>query len=215
MPYQPEAELLSAVPPSARTQAVSTDWAERLPVLAAGGVTLRELTLADAPALCALLTTEEVSRFISPPPTTVEGFEKFILWTHKKRSEGVFICFGIVPKGMTTAVGIFQVRSLETGFAVGEWGFALGSDFWGTGLFATGARLVLDFAFETVGVQRLEARASVENGRGNGALRKVGAVPEGILRASFIKDGRAHDQVMWSITAVSRTVPPSLPATIH
>ena len=45
------------------------------------------------------------------------------------------------------------------------------------------------------------ARASVANGRGNGALRKLGAVQEGILRRSFLRDGRYHDQVLWSVLA--------------
>jgi RimJ/RimL family protein N-acetyltransferase len=55
------------------------------------------------------------------------------------------------------------------------------------------------FAFETVGVHRLEARAAVRNGRGNGALRKIGAVQEGLLRKSFLKDGQYHDQALWTI----------------
>jgi RimJ/RimL family protein N-acetyltransferase len=37
---------------------------------------LREMRASDAAPLFALLTTEEVSRFISPPPSTVEGFER-------------------------------------------------------------------------------------------------------------------------------------------
>jgi RimJ/RimL family protein N-acetyltransferase len=47
----------------------------------------------------------------------------------------------------------------------------------------------------------LEARASVANGRGNGALRKLGAIQEGILRRSFYRDGQYHDQVLWSVLA--------------
>jgi RimJ/RimL family protein N-acetyltransferase len=62
-----------------------------------------------------------------------------------------------------------------------------------------GARQVIDFAFGSIGVHRLEARASVENGRGNGALRKLGAVQEGVLRRAFLRDGRYHDQVLWSL----------------
>jgi ribosomal-protein-serine acetyltransferase len=58
---------------------------------------------------------------------------------------------------------------------------------------------MLDFAFEVVGVHRLEARAAVENGRGNGALRKIGAVQEGILRKSFVRNGRQVDQSLWAI----------------
>ncbi len=162
-------------------------------------VTLRELRASDAPSLFAMLTTEEVSRFISPPPTTVEGFERFIAWTLRQRTAGTYVCFAVTLKGFDTAIGIFQVRELEPGFGTAEWGFAIGSAFWGTGVFQEGAELVLDFAFETLGVHRLEARAAVQNGRGNGALRKVGAVQEGILRKSFLRNGEYLDQVLYAI----------------
>ena len=59
-------------------EAVNTDWRETLPVLTGQNVTLRELRLSDAPTLLAMLETEEVERFISPPPTTVAGFD---LWS--------------------------------------------------------------------------------------------------------------------------------------
>jgi hypothetical protein len=126
-----------AVMASARNVTVSTDWRRALPVLNGGMVTLRELRLSDAPSLLAMLATEEVARFISPPPTTVEGFERFIAWTHLERAAGNYICFAVVPAGMDTAVGIFQVRQLEPGFATAEWGFAIGSAYWGRGSSST------------------------------------------------------------------------------
>jgi RimJ/RimL family protein N-acetyltransferase len=178
---------------------VSTDWRHTVPVLTGRGITLRELAVSDAPALLAMLNTEEVARFISPPPTTVEGFERFIEWTHRQRAMGLYLCVAVVPAGTTTAIGLFQVRSLEPGFATAEWGFALGSAYWGTGAFIEGARLVVDFAIDSIGVHRLEARAAVQNGRGNGALRKIGAVQEAVLRRSFLRDGQYLDQVLWSI----------------
>jgi RimJ/RimL family protein N-acetyltransferase len=58
---------------------------------------------------------------------------------------------------------------------------------------------MVNFAFETVGVHRLEARAAVKNGRGNGALRKMGAVHEGQLRRSFLRNGEYLDQNLWTI----------------
>ena len=96
-------------------------------------------------------------------------------------------------------MGLFQLRSLDASFANAEWGFALGSAYWGTGLFVAGSTHVLDFAFDTIGVLRLEARAVVVNGRGNGALRKMGAVQEGVLRRSFFRRGQHFDQVLWSM----------------
>lgn len=197
MPYQPD--LDRAMTSTTATQSISSDWRNALPVLVGKKVTLRELEVSDAPALFAMLTPEEVSRFISPPPTTVEGFERFIKWARAERAAGRYACFAVVPHGMTTAVGLFQLRQLEPGFATAEWGFALGSAFWGTGMFVDGAELTVNFAIETVGVVRLEARAAVANGRGNGALRKLGAVQEGVLRRSFLKNGQFLDQMLWSI----------------
>jgi RimJ/RimL family protein N-acetyltransferase len=181
------------------TTIATSDWKQALPVLAGARVTLRELRVSDAASLCELLASAEVSRFISPPPTTVEGFERFIRWTHRERAAGRYICFAVVPAGFESAVGIFQVRQLEPGFATAEWGFALGSPFWGRGVFMDAAKLAVEFAFETVGAHRLEARAAVMNGRGNGALAKIGAVKEGVLRRSFLRNGEYLDQALWSI----------------
>lgn len=205
MPYRPDLDAdldASDVKTTGRVAPAGSamkDWQQGLPVLAAGQVVLRPLRQSDAASLFALLTAEEVSRFISPPPSSVEGFERFIAWTERQRLAGTYICFAVTVKGMDTAVGIFQIRELEPGFGTAEWGFAIGSVYWGTGLFASGAELMLEFAFEKVGVHRLEARAAVRNGRGNGALRKIGAMQEGTLRKSFLKNGEYHDQMLWTI----------------
>jgi len=201
MPYQ---SALDVQPTLAQTMyaepvAVSSDWRTGLPVLTGAQVVLRELRSTDAPSLFALLTTEEVSRFISPPPTTVDGFEKFIAWTHRQRRAGSYACFAVTLANDDTAIGIFQLRELEPGFGTAEWGFAIGSPYWGTGVFQEGAEMLVSFAFEQVGVHRLEARAAVRNGRGNGALRKIGAVQEGVLRKSFLKNGEYLDQTLWTI----------------
>ena len=183
------------------TTAVTTDatWRKALPTLRGEGITLRELRVSDAASLLALLTTEEVTRFISPPPKTVEGFERFITWVQNERAAGRYICFAVVLDGYDTAVGLFQVRQLDYSFDTAEWGFAIAAEFWGSGLFTAGADAVLEFSFETLGVRRLEARAAVQNGRGNGALRKIGAVQEGILRKSFLRGGKFIDQALWTL----------------
>jgi len=204
MPYRPELDRqdLRYQPAAAQfpvAQTVSTDWRDRLPTLTGATVTLRELRASDAPSLCALLTTEEVSRFISPAPTTVAGFERFIAWTLRQRRIGTYACFAVTIDSTDTAIGIFQLREKEFGFGLAEWGFAIGSAYWGSGVFMEGAELLLTFAFDTVGVHRLEARATVRNGRGTGALRKIGAVQEGLLRKAFFKNGEYFDQALWTI----------------
>lgn len=201
MPFrdvEPDMDV-NAVIGGARSVTTESDWRKGLPILAGSMVTLRDLRLSDAPALLSMLSTEEVARFISPPPTTVDGFERFIAWTHRERAAGNYVCLGVVPHGLDAAIGIIQIRQLEPGFSTAEWGFAIGSPFWGTGVFMDAAKLAVGFAFDTLGAHRLEARAAVANGRGNGALRKIGALQEGVLRKSFLRNGQYLDQALWTI----------------
>lgn len=190
-------------------QQVPDDWRAGLPVLSAGHVVLREVCASDAPALVSLLTTPEITRFISAPPHTAEGFEGFIAASQRMRASAQGACFAVALYDYDTAIGIFQLRRVspsddeprQLGGAIetAERGFASGAPFWGTGIFEQSAALVMEFAFERVRVHRLEARCAVKNGRGKKALTKVGAVPEGILRKAFTVGDELMDQVLYAI----------------
>jgi RimJ/RimL family protein N-acetyltransferase len=175
------------------------DAVRELPVLRGDHVVLRELRTSDARSLHELLRAPEVARFIAPAPPSVAAFERFILRTGFERSGGKYACFAVTLAGNDEPIGLFQVRELEPRFRTAEWGFAIGSAFWGTGVFLESARLILAFAFNTLGVHRLEARAAVRNGRGSRALQKVGAVQEGVLRRAFQRHGEFLDQVLYAI----------------
>ena len=192
MPFQ-DLQLLNNV------GSIPFEWQFGLPAIHGSKLTLREVRQSDAASLLAMLTTAEVAEFVSPLPRTVEGFSAFIAETHEQRMLGNSFCFAVVPDGYEDAMGLFQVRQLEPGFGSAEWGFAIGSPFWGSGLFLEGAKAVIDFSFGVVGVHRLEARSIASNARANGALRKVGAYQEGFLRRSFRRNGQLLDQIMWSI----------------
>ena len=164
-----------------------------------GTVTLRELRLSDAPSLLAMLATEEVARFISPPPTTVEGFERFIAWTHRERAAATTCASPSFRTAWTRRSA--SSRSASSSRAshsrvglrdrlgvLGHWDLRRRRE----------ARRRLRVR-RRQGMHRLEARAAVQNGRGNGALRKIGAMQEGVLRKSFLRNGEYLDQVLWTI----------------
>lgn len=198
----PQDPIVSLAAPTSGRHSQWPQWREVLPTLIYRSTRLRELRPSDAASLLSMLTTEEVTRFISPPPVSQEGFERFVQWSHSKRVTGQYVCFGVVPRGYDVAVGIFQVQ-LSTG-ETPEWGFAIGSPFWGTGLFAQGAEAVLDFAFHGIGLDELCAYSAVDNGRGNGALQKVGAARERIIHDGFARNGKATDQNYWTLSADGR-----------
>jgi ribosomal-protein-alanine N-acetyltransferase len=175
-------------------------WRTTLPVIEGEWSTLRGLRPDDAASLFAGLTAGEVARFINPPPTTFEGFERFIEWSQEQRTTGHGACFAVLAKNRGTTIGLIQVRRADAASATAEWGFAIASFFWGTGIFPDAARLVIDFAFDAMGIERLEARAALSNGRGNGALRKIGAVREGVSTGSLQLNGETLDEALWVIT---------------
>ena len=174
-------------------------WRRELPVLTGARVKLRGLRDADAPALLELLGAEEVRRFVTAPPGSVDEFRGFISWTRRQQSAGTYASFAVTLIGSDRVVGLIQMRDLACGFEAAEWGFAISADLWGTGVFHEAAQLALQFAFETLNVHRLEARALAHNGRGISALRKLGAVEEGLLRQSFKSATGYADQVLCTI----------------
>ena len=82
----------------------------------------------------------------------------------------------------------------------------MGSPFWGTGLFVQGAEAVLDFAFRGIGLEAARRARGVDNGRGNAALQKLGAVCEGIIPDGLVRNGTSPRPVL--LDAVSRRPAP-------
>ena len=183
------------------------NWWRQVPVLSGPFVEVREVAACDVESLFDLLTDPRVTEYISSPPASLAAFDGFITWAHHQREAGTCVCFAVVPRGLHHAIGLFQLRALEPGFRIAEWGFALGAPFWSTGIFQEAAVLVADFAFKTIGVARLEARAVTENARGNRALAKLGARGEAVLRRSF---NREFTQFLWAIVA-DEWAPPKTP----
>jgi [ribosomal protein S5]-alanine N-acetyltransferase len=182
------------------------DWWAQVPVLTGASVDLREVAHQDAAALFELLTDPRVSQYISPPPPSVTAFEGFVEWAHRQRKAGTCICLSVVPRGLEQAIGLFQIRVLDSNFRIAEWGFAIGASFWSTGIFEEAAVLVAQFAFGSMGVHRLEARAVAQNSRGNGALEKIGAHGEAVLRKAF---NRKDEQFLWAMIGEEWTPPQS------
>ena len=173
-------------------------WTERVPPLRGDLTTIREVAASDVYALFTLFSDPAVTAYAAPPPPTLAKFAGFVEWSHQQRARGHGICFGIVPEGMTAAVGILQVR-LEPTPSDAEWGFVLSTHFWSTGVFADAANALVEFAFTTMHVERLEARIALRNHRAHAAVQKLGARFE-TTRAESSPQGIARDpESVWTL----------------
>src|SRR5258706_532226 len=177
----------------------TSNWRAELPALTGRVVTLREPVSSDLGALVDLLSLADATRFGLDDSVIDLGVQDLIGRSARDRATGLSFTYVITLSASRTPVGLVQVRQLDPAFEAAEWECTIAPSSRGTGIFLEAARLVGSFAFGPVGAHRLEARAALQNGRANGALRKLGAVQEGILRRSVRRRGEYCDQVLWSI----------------
>ena len=176
-----------------------SNWRAGLPVLAGRMVTLREFAPQDLGPLVDLLSLSDATRFGLDEATTDVAAQELIERAGRERSTGLAFTYVITLTAARTVVGVMQVRQLDPGFEAAEWECTIAPSARGIGVFIEAARLVGSFTFSTIGAHRLEARVLLQNGRANGALRKLGAVQEGVLRRSVRRRGEYVDQVLWSM----------------
>lgn len=175
----------------------AVNWRTALPTLTARMVTLREPTAQDVGPLVDLLSLADASRF-GLDEITEASVQQLIDRFVRDREAGVGFAYAITLSSRSV-VGLVQVRQLDPTFEAAEGDCTIAPSSRGSGVFLETARLIGSFAFSAVGAHRIEARVAVQNGRANGALRKLGAVQEGILRRSARRGDSYVDQVLWSI----------------
>lgn len=146
---------------------------DSLPVLACDGIRLREVHLSDAAALTALFQMPDVSAYLDPPPATIEDFSGWIALSQSRRANGRAACYTLLT-GNDQVSGLFMALRTEDSHRA-EIGFALNPQLWGTGVFVKTMNLYLDFLFNEWGVTTLLGKTLVQNDRGVGAMRKLGA----------------------------------------
>lgn len=175
------------------------NWRTELPTLTARAVSLREPVTQDLRPLVDLLSIADATRFGLDDAVTDAGIQHLIERAARDREAGTAFTYVVTSGTARTIAGLVQVRQLEPGFETAEWECTLAPSARGSGIFLEVARLVGSFTFGTVGARRIEARVLLQNGRGNGALRKIGAVQEGLLRRSIRRGDDYLDQVLWSV----------------
>jgi [ribosomal protein S5]-alanine N-acetyltransferase len=175
------------------------DWRQELPPLTAKLVALREPTASDLRPLMDLLLLADASRFGIDEPVSEVAVQQLLDRIVHDRRAGVAFTYVITVASTRALIGLVQTRQIDLSWESAEWECTLAPSWRGTSVFLEAARLVGSFAFGAVGVHRLEARVLLQNGRANGALRKLGAVQEGILRESMRRGNEYLDQVLWSV----------------
>jgi RimJ/RimL family protein N-acetyltransferase len=175
------------------------NWRVDLPVLSGRLVTLREPVDSDCDAFMGLLSLPDASRFALSEPLGPGAMLQLIERSCGDRKAGTAFTYTITFAATGHVIGLIQVRQLDPLFETAAWDCTIVPEARGTGAFWEAAHLVASFAFMSAGASRLEARVDVDNGRAKAALRKMGAVLEGVLRRSGKRGHEYFDQALWAV----------------
>ena len=175
---------------------------DRLPTIDAPRARLRWLTEADVDALYAVFSDRQMMRYWSSPAMTGRAeAENYPRRIHEGFGAKSLFQWGIERKEDRRVIGTCTLFHLDSANAKAELGYVLGSAYWGKGYMMEALTALLDFAFATLGLRRLEADVDPRNGNSLRILGKLGFQREGLLRERWNVAGEIQGTVFCGLLA--------------
>lgn len=130
-----------------------------------------------------------------------EGLLNYIQSALKAKQAGIEYPFIVFDKQTGEYAGSTRFYDINLAFKTIQLGYTwYGERFRGTGLNRHCKYLLLQFAFESIGLERVEFRADNENARSIAAMKSIGCKVDGVLRANMPKrEGGRRDSIVLSI----------------
>jgi RimJ/RimL family protein N-acetyltransferase len=166
-------------------------------------VILRPITFSDILLLTTYVQNEpEIWTYSLVTIREEEDLKRYIESAIQSRMDKTAYTFIVYDKISQTYVGSTRFYDIQLNYETTQLGYTWYSKkVWGSGLNAHCKYLLLQFAFETLQLERVEFRADNSNKRSIAAMQKIGCTVEGILRNHLPKpDGTRRDSIVLSIT---------------
>ena len=166
-----------------------------LPVL----ITLRALSNADLPAVLPLIQDPAVAATTLriPSPCTEVDLERWFKQHQQDTKQGKSARWAVITEP-STFVGMVKL-AFRPEFESAELGYWVGRPYWGQGYATEAARRVIEYGFEELKLNRIEAHAMVHNGASFRIFDKLGMQPEGYHRQLIKKAGKFTDVKSYSV----------------
>lgn len=165
-------------------------------------IILRPLALADHAHLLPFAVTEpELWKYSLLSGAGPDGLMEYITTALAARESGREYPFIVYDKRTNEYAGSTRFYDIQPFHKTVQLGYTwYGKKFQGTGLNRHCKFLLLQFAFETLNIARIEFRADNENQRSIAAMKGIGCIVEGVLRSNMLKiDGGRRDSIILSI----------------
>ncbi len=176
-------------------------FANKFPTIDIGDYILREHEDKDSVNFYRYFTDPEVSKFVltETPRNFEEARRELLYWKNVfYTNEGIY--FTIADKKTDEMIGSVGVSTYSSYHNRIEISYDMGKEFWGKGIMSKAVKAMVEYVFETLNINRLEAATAIGNEASVMVLKKCGFLYEGRLRQYRYHRGAYVDVYFFSIT---------------
>ena len=128
----------------------------------------------------------QVTKFMSwPRHENIETSEYIVSDWGNSYSKDNYYEWAIVPKDMNEPIGSIGAVRVDEDLSLVHVGYCIGSKWWHRGITSEAFAAVINFFFDEVGVERIEAQHDPRNPHSGGVMKKCGLKYEGTLRKTY------------------------------
>lgn len=156
---------------------------------------LRKIYFEDVDFIFNHFKDEEICKYMvdNEPISTIDEAKEIIKWSHSNQSNPNNNRWLILLKNSNTPIGTIGFHKWDRSNNIAEIGYDLNKMYWKQGLMSEAMRSVLEFGFDKMQLNRVQAFVHIENIASYNVLKKNGFYTEGIIRDMYLYRGRYHD----------------------
>ena len=172
---------------------------ETFPILHTNGLDLVEIKQGHLGDIFKLFGDKKVTRFYNIVALEYENEgQKLIAWFQDRYTEKAGIRWGIALKGKGNIIGTVGFNNLTKNHRANI-GYDLQTEFWNRGIITEALKAIVEFGFNKLGINRIEAEVMQGNDASDKVLSKIGFKKEGVLRKWMYWNGNHYDMTMYSL----------------
>ena len=171
-----------------------------MPELDTPRLRLRKLTMRDAQDIFDYSRDPQVAKHVLwDAHRSVGESRAYLRYMLRKYRMGEPASWGIELKSTGRIIGTIGYMWIQSDNAAAEVGYSLSRAYWGQGIMTEALRAVIDYAFSSLRLNRIEAIHEVDNPASGAVMRKCGMQYEGRLRQKLFNKGRFVDVDLYAI----------------
>lgn len=161
---------------------------------------LRPLCMDDAPAILRMRSNPEVMRYMTTGPwTDIAQATGMVERDQAALQKGDLVRLGMIRKDDNVFLGSCILFHFDEGCRRAEIGYDMDAAYWGQGYMQEALTALLDYGFDQLNLNRVEADIHPDNEGSAKILERLSFIREGYLRERWIIEGQVSDSALYGL----------------